>query len=412
MSLRWRLPSPGLALLLWVMATSACLAGWDLTPPADQNRNWGIHLTQGGSYDDNFNATENNRQSGLRYNSDVVFRANVPLERMFMGLTYDYGLTYPQDVKLGGFNESHNLVFGANYSVSPRLSINLNGNFVRSLIPELVQTQGGNPITIIQAGDYTYAIAGGSVNYSLAPRWNLQISGSWDTWKYDLPQMATNSDHEDYQSTLSVLYALDERTTVGLNYQYSVTIYSNPGTNNAANSQSHTGYFSLVRRFNPRLSLQINSGYTIRESEDGSVNTAPSEFGSLVYNYGPLNTVSFTAGYSLSQVTVGFTRQFSASQNTSFSLQLTHRLTTRLNLLVDASYVYSSFVSPIPGPPGAPAVSASATEQQLLAHLGLSYSFREWLALNVNYQYTQLTTDLPGLKYDRNQIGLGFTLTY
>jgi hypothetical protein len=404
---RWRLPYHGLAMFSWVVAAaSTCLAGWDLTPPADPNRNWGVGISQSGSYDDNFNATESNRQSGFRYNSDLVFRANIPLERMFIGLNYDYGVTYPQDVNLGGFNQSHNARFAANFTVSPRLSIDLNGNYVNSLQPELVQGPAGAPVTIVQAGTYVYEIVGCSMSYALTPRWTLQAGGSWDSWKYDNAAIATNSDHQDYQVTLSAFYGLNERTGIGLNYQYSQNIFSNPGTNNAANALSHTMYLSLVKRFNPRLSLQFNSGYTIRESEDGSVNTSPSEYASLVYNYGPVSTASLILGYSLSQASVGNSRLFSSSQNTSFALSLNHRLSARLTAMIDASYVFSTFSMPLQS------TMISGEQQQLVAHLGLSYNLLNWLSVFLSYQHTRLSSNLPGMKYDRNQISLGLNANY
>ena len=402
-----RLAFLGSTLCLWVLAKGVALGGWEFTPAAEPNRNWGVSVTQSGMYDDNFNASENNRQSGFRYNSDVVLRANVPWERLFVGLNFDYGLTYPQDVVFGGINESYNVNVLANYTISPRLTLSLNNQFVDSLQPELVQTQAGVPFTIVQAGTYIYDSLGGNLNYALAPRWNLVLNGNWDIWRYQVSSIASNNDREDYSTTLSALYSLDERTTVGVNYQYGESLFANPGTNNALNAQSHTAYLSLVRRFNPRLSLQLNSGYTLREGGDGSQSSSPSELASLVYNYGPVDTISLTFAYSLSQANLaGGFRQFSASENTSAALQLSHQLSARLSAEGDVAYVYSSFVTPIQ------TFQLSAQEQQLLAHLSLTYAFRVWLSAVFNYQYTRLTSDIPGAKYERNQISLGMSVNY
>jgi hypothetical protein len=382
-------------------------------------------------YDDNFNATEKNPESGVRISSDVRLRASVPLERFFVGMLYDYNVTYPQDVKLGGVNETHNLSMSANYTVSPRLALNFSENFVDSLQPELVRGPGNAPITVVQAGTYIYDSVGGGLLYSLAPRWNVSLSGSWDIWDYQSSAIASNDNHQDYSATLSALYLLDTRTTVGLNYQYGQNVFVNAGTNNGLDAVSHTLYLSVVRRFNPRLSLSVNGGYTIRTSQDGTQSTSPSAYAQFVYNYGPIDTITLTLAQALSEATVGANRQFSAQQNTSFVVQISHRLTARLRAIGDITYVYGSFVAPLGGGSTAGPIAVggfgnptfigpfgggtvSPNDQSLTAHLGLSYAFRNWVSAVLDYNYTELTSSDALLiqPYTRNQISTGISLTY
>jgi hypothetical protein len=398
-------------MMLWLMATRVAFAGWEFTPPGDPNRNWATTVTLRGIYNDNFWSTEKNRQSGLQLSSDMALRATVPLERLFMGLNYDYGVAYPRDIKLGGINETHNLTFGANYTYSPRLTLSVNENYVSSIQPQLVQTQAGVPVTVVQAGDYTYNNAGGNLNYALTPGWSLSLNGNWDIWRYQVPSYAQSNDREDYQTTLSAVHVFGPRTFAGVNYQYGQNIFVNPGTNNILNAQWHTGYLSLVERLNPRLSLQLNGGYTIRESGDGTVSTAPSAYGSLAYNYGPDDTISLTVGHALTEATAiaMFTRQFSASENTTVAFLINHRLTVRLRAAADVSYVLSSFEVPVS------VLALSGQAQSFSGHLGVSYAFRDWLSVVLDYYYTRYTqsmSGLPGFSFDRNQVGLGLSLTY
>jgi hypothetical protein len=393
-------------LLAWLMATRAVLAGWELTPPGDPNRNWAASVTLRGAYDDNFYYTEKNKESGLQFSSDIVLRASVPLERFFMGLNYDYGIIYPRDVRQGGVDETHNVSVSANYTFSPRLTLSLNENFISSFQPQLVQTQAGVPVTLVYAGSYIYDTVGGNLNYALTPRWSLALNGSWDIWRYEVSSVASNNDVEDYQTTLSALYALDQRTTVGINYQYGQNVYLNPGTNNALNGQSDSAYLSVVHRFSPRLSLQLNGGYTIRESGDGTMSSAPSAYGSLAYNYGLDDTISLIIAHALTAASVQVTRLFSTSENTSVALQINHRFTARLRTVADCSYVYSTFSVPVY------TFLLTAQEQALTAHLGFNYAFRDWLSVVLDYYYIQLTSDVHGWAYDRNQVSLGVTLSY
>ncbi len=427
----WRIPLQWPALLLLLLTARTSFAQWDLTHAGDPSRNWGVAVTESVGYDDNFNATEKDRQSGIRSVSDVKLRANVPFERFFVGMQYDYQAIYPQDIKLGGFDETHNLNLTANYTVNPRLALNFNENFINSLQPGLVQNIAGAPVTVTQTSTYIYDNVGGGLIYSLAPRWNVSLNGSWDIWDYQSSVVASNNNHQDYSATLSALYLLDTRTTVGLNYQFGENVFVNPGPNDGLNAVSHTLYLSLSRRFNPRLSASLNGGYTIRESQDGTQSTSPSAYGQLVYNYGPMSTITLTVAQSLNEATVGVNRQFSAQQNTSFVLQINHRVTVRLRAIGDITYVYSSFVAPLNGggatgpipiggfggptlipPPGGGTISPN--DQSLTAHLGLNYAFRDWASAVLDYYYIEQVSSDAALivPYTRNQINAGISLSY
>jgi len=294
-----------------------------------------------------------------------------------------------------------------------------------------VRGPGNAPISVVQAGTYIYDSVGFGLNYSLAPRWNVAFSSSWDIWDYQSSAIASNDNHQDYSATLSALYLLDTRTTVGLNYQYGQNVYVNAGTNNGLDAVSHTLYLSVVRRFNPRLSLSLNGGYTIRTSQDGTQSTSPSAYAQFVYNYGPVDTITLTLAQSLSQASVGITRQFSATQNTSLDLQLNHRLTARLRTVGEISYVYSSFTQPLGGSTttgpvavggfGSPTfigpfggITVTPNDQSLMCHLGLSYSFRDWASAVMDYYYTELVSSDASLiqPYTRNQISAGISLAY
>ena len=426
----WRVPFQWPVLLLLLLTPRLSFAQWDFTHAGDPNRNWGVVATESVGYDDNFNATEKNPESGVRLNSDVKLRASVPLERFFVGMQYDYGVTYPRDINLGGVQESHNLSMSANYTVSPRLALNVSENFVDSLQPELVRGAANAPISVVQAGTYIYDSVGGGVIYSLGRQWNVSLNGTWDIWRYQTAAVAIDNDREDYSATLSALYLLDPRTTVGLNYQYGQNVFVNGGTNNGLDAVSHTLYLSVVRRFNPHLSLSLNGGYTIRESQDGTQSTSPSAYGSLVYNYGPVSTISIFLAQSLNEATVGITRQFSGQQNTSLDLQISHRLTVRLRAIGEITYVYSSFVSPLgAGTTGGPVAvggfgnptllglaggTIKPNDQSLTAHLGLSYAFRDWASAVLDYNYSELVSSDALLigAYTRNQISTGISLTY
>lgn len=401
------------AVFLLLVATSVCRAAWDFTVPGEPNRNWGVALANGVQYDDNWNGTEFNRESGFRYASDLTLRAKIPWERLLLSGQYDYGIFYPNNSQLGGVNQSHTLNVSVNYNVNPRLLLSLNENFVNSLQPQLVQGPSGAPVTIIQAGTYLYDLAGGSVSYALSPRWTASVSGSWDIWRYQQATYATNDDHEDYSVTLSALYSMDTRTVVGVNYQYAGDTYTDPGFKNGLNAYSNTGYLSLTHQFNPKLALVLNGGYTVRNAEDGTSSTAPSGYGSLIYNYGPLDSISLVVAESLSAASVQVTRNFSAQQTTSLDVQVNHRFTARLHTVAEATYSDNSFTAELLNQQ-LQVRNTKPDDQAITAHWGIGYDFRIWLSAGIDYYYSKLLSSDVNLvqPYSRDQIGVKLTLSY
>jgi hypothetical protein len=332
---------------------------------------------------------------------------------VFIAGQYDYGIVYPADNRLGGVDQSHNLSLSANYTVNPRLLLSLSENFVNSLQPQLVQGPSGAPTTIIQAGTYLYNLVGASASYSLTPRWTASMSGSWDIWRYQEAAYATNNDHEDYSVTLSALYAMDTRTVVGVNYQYAEDTYTNPGFKSGLNAYANTGYLSLTRQFNPKLALVLNGGYTVRNSADGTTSTAPSGYGSLIYNYGPVDTISLVVAQTLSSASLQFNRSYSAQQTTSLDLQVNHRFTARLHSVVEASYSDNSFTAALLNQQ-LQLRNATPSDEAITAHWGIGYDFRIWFSAGIDYYYTRLLSSNVNLvqPYSRDQIGVRLTLSY
>ena len=407
-----RAPVLAWVLFLSLVGARGYSSEWDFTKAGDPNRNWGVTTSLAGEYDDNWFSTQSNRQSGPREVSDIKFRASVPFQRLFVGMQYDYSIIYPQNVDHGGSTQAHTLNASANYIVNPRLALNLAENFVSSLQPGLVLGPSGTPISLSSAGNYVYDTVGGGVNYLLTPRWTIAANGSWDIWQYQNSSTASINNHEDYSMTLSALYALDTRTIVGLNYQYSRNDFVHAGFDNGLDAYSDTVYLSATRRFNPRLSVTLDGGYTIRNSADGTESTSPSGSAAIIYNYGPASSVALTIAQSLSEASLGATRSFSAQENTSAALQVHHRITTRLSVEADGTYVYSTLTAPLLTGTGVQVVNPN--DQGFTGHLNAYYTFRDWLSASLDYWRTQLSASNPSLieTYSRNQISLAIVVIY
>jgi len=401
---------PGAAAVL--LAVPVCHAGWDFTAPADPSRNWSASIAGYAEYDDNFNSTENNRQSGYRLGSDLTLRVKAIGERSLVSGQYDYTTAYPNYFHMGGLAENHMLSASVNYSVTPRLLLSLNESFTESTEPSVVQTVNKVPVTLAAAGSYLYDAVSGSAVYSLTRRWNLSFAGGWDIWRYEETAYATNSDHQDYSMTLSALYSLNPVTVIGVNYQYAATAYTNPGPDGSLNGYSNTGYLSLTRQFDPKLSVAVNGGYTLHESGNGSTSTSPSAYGAVAYNYAQMSSISLIVAEYLSTASVGITRSFSTQQGTSFSLQANHQFTPRFHTMFNGSYVYSTFKSPVVG--ANEVLTLSPTDQSIQLHWNIGYDFRPWASVGFDYTYTRLLSSNTLLiqPYSRDVAGIRLTFNY
>jgi hypothetical protein len=410
----WRVSAFWLGLFPVFLAPALCRGALELTLPGAPSRDWGVAFSSGAMYDDNFNGTEFHRISGFRYTADLTLNAKLPSQRSLLSGTYDYGLAYPANIpQLGGVTQNHLLNLSENYSLNPRTLLSLNDTFVNAVEPQLVQNQSGAPATIIQSGSYLYNLVNGTLNYTVTPRWTASLSGSWDIWRYDEAINATNFDRQDYSMTLSALYAVRPRTIVGVNYQYGGDAYTNPGFRNGLNAYYNTGYLSISHQFNPKLALVLNGGYTVRNAEDGSTSTSPSGYGSLIYNYGPLDSISLTFVQSLSTSAAGFSRSYSAEETTSMDLVISHRFTARLHTTIDGSYSYNTFTAALRNQQ-LQVQNASPSYQSITGHWGLGYDFRVWLSAGLDYWYTrQLSSNsLLVEPYSHDQIAIKLTLKY
>jgi Putative beta-barrel porin 2 len=397
---------------------------WELTAPTDPSRSWSVNLSTGIGYDDNVNTTSTKKQGSLTGNVEPQLLVSMPRERTTLGLRYTYDATYYSQRVGSSIVESHVADATLAWRITPRLNASFSDSVRRGLDPGLVERQptvGGPPQVIIvqQRGDYLYNSTNARLSYDLTRRWTVSISGGWDLWSYDVAAVATNNNLNSYNTLLSADYLVDPRTYVGANYQYSTAQYDNPGPGNARNSEGQAGYISFVRQFNPQLSGQLNAGVELRTFGTGTnstAQTAPTFSASLVYNYGPENSLIGAISYDLSTTEVGAYR---STDSLSVSLQAHHQFTRKLQLTVNGAYIQSTFQNPTPGffvidpHTGLPAPPASGlVEDAFQGNLSLYYSFQTWIAADLSYTYDTVTSQLQGRSFDRNRVGITLRLKY
>jgi hypothetical protein len=391
-------------LLVWLAGANVTHAAYEVYQLPDPSRRWSVNVSLREGYDDNVNTSSANKQGATTTAIEPQLLVNIPLETTSFGLRYTYGATY-YSTHGSTIDQSHRAELAFSHTFTSRLALSMSDNVVRGLQPELVQLTTGVPVITRIRGDYLYNDLNGTLSYALLQRWTLSVGGTWQLWRYDDLAISIANDLDQYEATLAAFYAISPRTSVGVNYQYGMVNYVNQGTAGSRNSKSNTGFLSLVRRFNPKLSLQVNGGYELRDFDDGTSESAPSVNASLSFNYAPRSAVTAGFSYQLSTTEVATYR---ATEAASLFGQINHAFTPKFNALANVAYSLFTFRSPTPGsllPPG-------LQETGFQTGLTLTYEFQRWLSADLRYTYTQATSDLAGRSFDRNQVSMGLRFTY
>ena len=372
-----------------------------------------------GEYDDNVNSTSTNRQGSFRGGVVAGLQANIPRERTFFRMRYNYAATYTPDYPASTTNAHHNAtdskldqahIFDGlvSHTFSPRLVLNVSDALRRAVEPGYVDVDLTRNVQIQRRGDYLFNLASTDLDYKLSRRWTATLRGSWELWRYDEPTIATNNDRDIYTGALDVTYAVTPRTFTGVGYQHSTQTYDNPGSNDTRNSQSDIAYVSLNHAFNPQLSANSTAGIQLEEFGDGTKDTAPSVSASINYNYSRDAIASIGFRYSIAATEVGAFRSTEAA--TTFA-RLSYKFTPKFGASANGLYSLSTFQNPVPGA-FAPGSTIPHDESIYSLGLNLNYNFTRWCRGSLNYNYDHVISDVADRNLVRNRGGLTLTLFY
>jgi hypothetical protein len=292
------------------------------------------------------------------------------------------------------------------YNFSPRLNGSLSETFRFGIEPELVEIVAGVPLVTRRRGDYTYNNLDGNLGYNLTPRWVVNLGASWDRWRYAEVSEAAVNDHDDYGMTISAINALDPRSSVGANYQLSIADYSSATASDTRGSLTHTLYLSYIRRFNPRLSLQIGPGFQVQQLSEGGDNIAPWVNMVVSYVAGARSLATFGFSYYLSSTDIS---SYRSAANAVMYLNTRYQLTPKAQLGMDFSYVITTYQSP-----GLTFTGGLVEQQEDSWRINFNggYNFKPWVGINASYEFSQVISDFTSRNFERNRLSLGVTLRY
>ncbi len=406
MSRRWLL-----LVLAGLVPATVARAAYEPELLPDSSKHWAINVGLRGEYDDNIFTVHTNTTSSFKSIVEPQVLVNLPSDRNFVGLRYSYRMIYYENRPGTQIDQEHQGVFLFSHTFTPRLTLDVNDRVVRGLEPELNQPTLGNPVVLRQRGDYLDNNLNGTLSYNLSRRWVVSLNGGWELWNYDVTEVATNNNRNIYQGTLSLLYALDQRTTLGVNYGYTRIDYEHSGASNERNADSHSGYVTLIRRFTPKFSVKLDSGAEWREFGNNNQQVSPLVDGSMTYNYAPRSSATLGLRYSLETTEVSLYR---TSDSLSLFGHIDHSITPKLFVGGNVIFSFDSFGSKIQSAVPIPGLPSNPQETSLSAGLSLRYSFTHWCSGEANYTFdlVNVNSGLLGSSFDRDRASLGLRLTY
>jgi hypothetical protein len=403
--------------------------------PMETAKLWTVSGTLRGFYDDNYNTapTGPNKRSSFGFEASPSVGLNVPLQQTELGLRYTYGLYYYQDRESLGQNaidQTHQLDLWVDHAFTERWSAKVQDSLAVGQEPQLLNGGG----TLLRAqGDNIHNDGSVTVDTQWTRLLGTEISYENNFYDYQnsggtavSPSLAGLLNRLQHNISLSANWRLQPTLLAFIGYQFEQVNYvgNEPIANNPIipaspiqsdnrDSRSHIVYLGAQYTPLDNVTLAANAGIQYADYYNPAPGT-PST--SQVSPYAKLSgTYTYLPG---SYVQLGFTQSRNATDVVSPMANgkitedqessviygaLNHQIMPRLVGSLTGQIQYSTFNG-----------GAVDGQSQTWYSLGLNfaYTFNPHVSAEVGYNFDDLTSNVPGQKYDRNRVYLGVTGTY
>jgi hypothetical protein len=248
-------------------------------------------------------------------------------------------------------------------------------------------------------GNYSNPSVAGLMNRIEQSAWlNLQ----WQVRPETMVLVGGNFGLVNYTADEQIAFSFPLYTITGNQFYYSQN----------RDSRSYIGYVGFQHAFLPNLSMNAQGGVQYTENYNDPLSSpalAPYAVISATYTYlpGSYAQVGFQQRRSATDI-VGnpalASGKITEDQESSvIYASINHRFTPRLTGNVTGNLQFSTFN-----------VGEYDNQSQTMYSMGLnlSYSFNPHVSVEIGYNFDDLTSDVPGEKYQRNRVYAGVTGTY
>lgn len=275
-----------------------------------------------------------------------------------------------------------NLVFDSKYS-GAKLNLGANASF-----RELNQNSRDLVGTTLVRRDATAAGLNGE--YALTEKSKVALGGRYDRTHYKVNPYV---DQTNYIVPANYYFAVTEKVDLSSGVQY------RKNDLDALNADSDDYYFNVGSRgeFTAKLSGKFNLGYNLRkfEASNRDDETGLGVNAGLVYAYSPKTNL-----------TLDLSRDFSVASNaaatevSSAMFGATTSLTAEWSVSANLGYYQYDYLS------------GGRTDDYMLAAVGVTYAYNEYVSLEAGYTYNDNSSDLAGATFSANVITFAANFRY
>lgn len=253
----------------------------------------------------------------------------------------------------------------------------------------------------IPSGQYFYGYNNFAVSYAWSERFATTASYTFSGIKYEDDELGQFENRFTNIVALQGSYKLSRTTSLTAEYRFEKDTY--PDSPDDQINPDYTSHYLLVgvdQAWSPTLSASARVGAQFYDSDrnqdvapylEASLNLATSRLSSLRW-YNQL-------GYNGSQV-----GDFDARYSYSTGIIANYQFSEKFSGNVGMGYVYSDYQASdtVPG----------ANENQFYGSFGMNYRFNKNIAVQANYSFTTINSDISFNEYDRHYTTVGLNASF
>ena len=396
--------------------------------PMQTTKLWSMSGTLRGFYDDNYNTAPSGPDKRGSYGFEISpsFSLNVPLQQTEVGLRYTYGLYYYQDrEETTGrpIDQTHQADLWVDHAFTESWKARVQDSFVVGQDPELIN--GGGTLLRVKGNN----IHNNGV-ITLDTQWTRLLGSElgYQNNFYDYensggnavdPSLAGLLNRLEHLAWVNLNWKLLPTITAFVGYQYGQINYIGnepiaPGyVSDNRDNRSHYGYVGV--QYNPldNLTIAAKARHSIHRFLQPSDRRSHNQPGFsirrscrqpiLICRAAMRRLVSDKCRSATDVVAPASGTITEDEESSVVYASINHKFTPQLTGNVLGNVQYSTFK-------GGLYDSQSQTWYSL--GLNLAYSFNPHVSAEVGYNFDDLTSEVPGQKYQRNRIYVGVTGTY
>lgn len=353
--------------------------------------------------DDNIYQSSTDEQDSLKIIEELELIKNLDFDRSVLSLRYSPSFVWWSDRDEDDTDIHHQADALYRHRLSESAGFNASWLMRLAELPELIDSG----LITRENNDFLYNAIALGLDNRFGAKWLGDIEYKMNSLAYDEDSVADVNDYDQNIIGASLRYEVNPTTQFGGEVRFTDYDYDDDGRD--AESVQYGAV--LKRQLSDRLAANIRAGFETKELTNANVEDADGAYvgGSFTVNPAEGTTFEVGANYSPAESPIA---PYANQENTSFYARLNRALTPRIDWNIAGIYANSSYDSAETSDLVNPSSFSDGDEDVLRLSTRLSYQINRMHAVEANYQYSDLSSDiLPGREFERNRVSLGWRLS-